>query len=86
MFDIFAQEIIPRSELQWTHPIDLVVAVVLSAQSTDKQVNKVTEPLFRRCRSTEDYLALGEGGLQVFIRSLGLYRNKAKPLLVYAGC
>jgi endonuclease-3 len=71
----------PASELIHASEYEFLVAVVLSAQTTDVQVNKVTEKLFRRRRSMDDVLNLGLEGLQREIRSIGLYRNKAKNIL-----
>lgn len=80
-FDILASFIVPESELNWESPLDLVIAVVLSAQCTDKAVNKATAELWKRCRTADDYLELGEAGLTGYIRSIGLFRNKAKSIL-----
>jgi endonuclease-3 len=76
-----AERIVPRGELHWTTPLDLLVAVVLSAQSTDRAVNRVTADLWRHCRTAEDYLAMGEECLAERLRSIGLYRNKARAVL-----
>ncbi len=80
-FRTFASYIVPESELNWTTPLDLVVAVVLSAQATDKAVNKATVDLWRVCRTTDDYIALGEDGLKDYIRTIGLYQSKAKAII-----
>ena len=80
-FDTLASYIVPESELNWSTPLDLVVAVVLSAQCTDKAVNKATPYLWKKCRSAEDYLAFGEESIQQCIRSIGLYKNKAKSII-----
>ena len=64
VFAILARHIDPKPELRYTTPLDLLVAVVLSAQTTDRQVNKVTAELWQRCRTVEDYLALGLAGLE----------------------
>lgn len=71
----------PRSELHFQNPYTLLVAVVLSAQSTDKGVNKATEPLFKRVDTPEKMLALGEANLRNAIKTIGLYRNKAKNII-----
>ena len=71
----------PKSELHWTNPFTLLVAVVLSAQSTDKGVNKVTKDLFRQVDSPQKMLALGEERLREAIRSIGLYPTKAKNII-----
>ncbi len=80
-FDVLADHIDPQSELNWSTPLDLVVAVVLSAQCTDKAVNKATATLWQTCREPQDYLDLGADGLQQHIRSIGLYRNKTRSIL-----
>ena len=80
-FDTLAERIIPKSELNWETPLDLVIAVVLSALCTDKAVNKATDSLFRACRTPQDYLDLGEEGLIDYIRSIGLFRNKARSVI-----
>ncbi len=71
----------PKSELYWTTPYTLLVAVVLSAQSTDKGVNKVTKELFRLADTPRKMLALGEERLREIIRSIGLYPTKAKNII-----
>jgi endonuclease-3 len=71
----------PTTELEYASEYEFLVAVVLSAQTTDVQVNKVTEKLFLRCRTMDDVLNLGLEGLQQEIRSIGLYKNKAKNIL-----
>lgn len=81
LFDILAQHIEPRTELNWETPLDILVAAVLSAQSTDRKVNEVTAGLWRECREPEDYLKLGEEDLRSRISSIGLYRNKAKAII-----
>lgn len=71
----------PISELEYVNPFTLLVAVVLSAQATDKGVNKATGPLFKVADSPEKMLALGEEGLISYIRTIGLYKNKAKHVM-----
>ncbi|MBQ9238703.1 MAG: endonuclease III [Treponema sp.] len=71
----------PRSELHWKNAYTLLVAVVLSAQATDKSVNKATEPLFAVVDTPEKMLALGEASLIDYIRSIGLYRAKAAHIM-----
>lgn len=73
-----------RCALHYETPLDLYVATVLSAQCTDERVNQVTPALFARCRSAEDYLALGSDALEGLIRPTGFFRNKAKSIL--GGC
>jgi endonuclease-3 len=67
-------------ELDWTTPFELLVATVLSAQSTDKKVNQVTKVLFAKYRAPEDYLAVPEEELQADIYQTGFYRQKTKSL------
>lgn len=67
-------------ELNHRNPFDLVIAVLLSAQCTDVLVNKVTKTLFEKYKEPEDYLKVSLEELQQDIRSIGLYRNKAKNI------
>jgi endonuclease-3 len=71
----------PRSELEYKNPYTLLVAVVLSAQATDKGVNKATAPLFAKVDTPEKMLALGEDKLRDAIKTIGLYRTKAKNVI-----
>ena len=71
----------PASELDYVNAFTLLVAVVLSAQTTDKGVNKATGPLFKIADSPEKMLALGEEGLIPYIKTIGLYKNKAKHVI-----
>ena len=71
----------PASELDYVNAYTLLVAVVLSAQSTDKGVNKATGPLFKIADTPQKMLALGEEGLISYIKTIGLYRNKAKHIM-----
>ena len=71
----------PRSELQYINPYTLLVAVVLSAQATDKGVNKATAPLFAQVDTPEKMVALGEERLREAIKTIGLYRTKAKNVI-----
>ncbi len=71
----------PRTELAYVDPFTLVVAVALSAQSTDVGVNKATAKLFAVADTPEKMVALGEEGVQAHIRTLGLFRNKAKNVV-----
>jgi len=68
-------------ELEYRTPFQLLVATMLSAQSTDKTVNKVTEKLFVEYPTVHDFLRLGQGELEQEIKQIGLYRNKAKNIL-----
>ncbi len=69
-----------RCELEHVDPLELTVAVVLSAQCTDLRVNQVTGELFRRCRTPRDYLELPAGELEELIRPVGCFRRKADSL------
>lgn len=71
----------PKSELHYQSHYQFVVAVVLSAQTTDVQVNKVTANLYKECPNLDDILALGVEGLQDRIKSIGFFRNKAKNVI-----
>jgi endonuclease-3 len=71
----------PRSELNYHSPFTLLVAVVLSAQSTDVGVNKATATLFPEADTPEAMLALGEDGLKRHIKTLGLYNSKAANVI-----
>ena len=71
----------PATELEYINPYTLLVAVVLSAQATDVSVNKATERLFRLADNPEKMIALGEVRLREFIRTIGLYRTKAKNVI-----
>lgn len=71
----------PKSELDYVNPYTLLVAVVLSAQATDKSVNLATKELFKVADSPAKMLALGEAGLIPFIKSIGLYKNKAANII-----
>jgi endonuclease-3 len=71
----------PRGELDHVNPYTLLVAVVLSAQATDKGVNRATEKLFRQVTTPEQMLALGEEGLIEHIKTIGLFRAKARNVI-----
>nr|WP_250207739.1 endonuclease III [Curvibacter sp. CHRR-16] len=82
MFATFAQaNPHPQTELEYTTPFELLVAVLLSAQATDVGVNKATRKLFPVANTPAQILALGQEGLESFIQTIGLYRSKAKHLL-----
>jgi endonuclease III len=66
--------------LHWSTPLELLVATILSAQSTDVGVNKVTETLFRRFRTPEDYLAVPVGDLEMLIKPTGFFRQKSAAI------
>lgn len=69
-----------RCELNHSNPFELLIAVTLSAQCTDALVNKVTKNLFQKYKTPDDYIAVPLEELQQDIRSIGLYRNKAKNI------
>lgn len=71
----------PTTELRYSTPFELLVAVVLSAQATDKGVNKATEKLFPAANTPAALLALGEEGLKDYIKTIGLFNSKAKNLI-----
>jgi endonuclease III len=71
----------PRTELTYSSPFELLVAVILSAQATDKGVNKATPGLFRAANTPASILALGAKGLSKYIQSIGLYNAKAKNII-----
>jgi endonuclease-3 len=82
-------EVIPRlkreypgasTELSWNNPLELLVATILSAQTTDVRVNQVTDTLFEKYRTAEDYAAADPTQLEEDIRPTGFYRNKARAL------
>ncbi|MBR1825794.1 MAG: endonuclease III [Alphaproteobacteria bacterium] len=72
----------PQCELHFHNPYTLLVAVMLSAQSTDKGVNKATEALFKIADSPQKILALGEEKLKDYIKTIGLFNNKAKNIML----
>jgi endonuclease-3 len=71
----------PRTELNYKSPFELLIAVILSAQATDKSVNKATEELFRVADTPAAILTLGLAGLSAYIKSIGLYNAKAKNII-----
>jgi endonuclease III len=71
----------PQGELAWVNPFTLLVAVALSAQATDKSVNAATGRLFAVADTPQKMLALGEEGLASHIRTIGLYRTKARNVI-----
>jgi len=73
-----------RTELDWSNPLELLVATILSAQTTDVQVNQVTESLFTKYRTAEDYADSIPDELEDDIRPTGFYRNKARSLRAMA--
>jgi endonuclease III len=71
----------PTTELDYATPFELLIAVILSAQATDKGVNKATASLFPRANTPASILALGEDGLREQIRTLGLFNSKARNIM-----
>jgi endonuclease-3 len=71
----------PKTELEYSTPFELLVAVVLSAQATDKSVNLATRRLFEVANTPEAIVALGVEGLSEYVRSIGLYQGKARNLV-----
>ncbi len=71
----------PTTELKYTSPFELLVAVMLSAQATDVSVNKATEPLFARANTPQAMLGLGVDGLKRYIQSIGLFNTKAENVI-----
>ena len=72
---------LPTTELAFTNPFELLVAVLLSAQATDAGVNKATRRLFPKASTPHAILALGQEGLEQYIKTIGLYRSKARHLI-----
>ncbi|GAB6118093.1 endonuclease III [Thermoanaerobacter brockii subsp. lactiethylicus] len=70
-----------KSGLKFTNPFELLIATILSAQCTDKRVNIITDRLFKKYKTPEDFLKLTPEELQEEIRECGLYRNKSKSIL-----
>ena len=81
MVDVIA-EMFPNAECELVHDnaFELTIAVLLSAQTTDISVNKLTKPLFEKYKTPEDYLSVDISELENDIRTIGLYRNKAKNI------
>ncbi len=71
----------PTTELHYRTPFELLIAVMLSAQATDKSVNKATRELFRKANTPQAMLELGEEGLKRYIKTIGLYNNKARNII-----
>ncbi len=76
-----AQNPEPKGELEYTNDYTLLVAVVLSAQATDTGVNRATRALFKRIKTPEEMVKLGEKGLKEYIKTIGLYNTKAKNII-----
>jgi len=71
----------PTTELEYSSPFELLIAVILSAQATDVSVNKATKKLFAVARTPAALIALGERGLKRFIKSIGLFNTKAANIM-----
>ena len=71
----------PRGELEYASTFELLVAVILSAQATDRSVNLATRELYKKANTPQKLLKLGITGLEQFIKSIGLYRTKAKNII-----
>jgi len=71
----------PATELNYSTPFELLIAVILSAQATDKGVNRATEKLFKVANTPETILKLGDKGLKKYIKTIGLYNSKAANIL-----
>ena len=71
----------PPTELNFSSPFELLIAVILSAQSTDKGVNKATADLFKKAPTPEKMAALKESGLKKYIKTIGLFNTKAKNII-----
>ncbi|MEZ2349413.1 endonuclease III [Caballeronia sp. RCC_10] len=71
----------PKTELEYTTPFELLIAVMLSAQATDVSVNKAMRKMFPVANTPQAILALGEAGVTEYIRTIGLYRTKAKNVI-----
>lgn len=74
-----------RCSLNYTTPFELLVATILSAQCTDDRVNRVTQDLFKKYRTPQDYVRVPQEELERDIQSTGFYRNKAKSIRTMAG-
>lgn len=73
-----------RIELEFSNPLELAVATILSAQCTDARVNEVTKQLFRKYRTAKDYANADPDGFQEEIRSTGFFRNKTRSIIAFA--
>jgi len=71
----------PRGELEYSSPFELLVAVILSAQATDRSVNLATRELYKKANTPQALLALGVKGVERYVKSIGLYHTKAKNII-----
>jgi endonuclease-3 len=85
VFDALAKKIDPRSDLEFSSPFELLVAVVLSAQATDKSVNLATRRLYPVANTPATIKALGIDGLTPYVRHIGLFNSKAKNVIALCG-
>ena len=74
----------PTTELEYRTPFELLIAVILSAQATDKRVNLATRELFARANTPQKMLEFGEAALLESIKSIGLYKTKAKNIFYHS--
>lgn len=82
IFNRLAKEITnPTSELNYSSPFELLIAVILSAQATDRSVNKVTAKLYKKANTPQKLLELKEDGLREMIKTIGLFNNKAAHII-----
>ncbi|MBI4092013.1 MAG: endonuclease III [Candidatus Levybacteria bacterium] len=75
---------VTKTVLEYKTPFQLLVAVILSAQTTDKKVNEVTPRLFAKFKTAKDFANLSQSELELYIKSIGLYRGKAKNIIAAA--
>ena len=76
-----AQNPSPESELRHSNPFEVLISTILSAQATDKSVNKATVPLFKIANTAQTTLKLGEEGLKSYIKSIGLFNTKSRNII-----
>jgi endonuclease III len=75
----------PRVELKYSSPLELTVAAILAAQCTDERVNRVTESLFKKYKTTKDYLRVDDAELMEDVKPTGFFRNKTRSIKNFAG-
>lgn len=71
----------PKTELVYSSPFELLIAVMLSAQATDISVNKATKPLFKKVNTPEAFILLGEEGLKLYIKTINFFHTKARHII-----
>jgi len=81
VYDLLSEHVSPESDLEYDSPFELLVAVVLSAQATDKSVNEATRNLYPSANTPAAILALGEDGFKEYIRHIGLFNAKARNVM-----